>query len=195
MNKLKIGTTLKAKDIIGIGPIEQADVNWRWKDGETYEDAKRMAVQDFLENRLQYNSEEIKEMGIMQTKMAKDKIIYITVEEHSAIKELYIRKAECQDDDDLVLRTYIPPQFYAHFTAINRICKDKRIRDPLLKTQIRFETKDFEILTKEKGSEETFRPIKMADFIGKKTIPEFDASIKWTQQTDRPPRKECKTKS
>ena len=52
--KLQASTSLKARDILGIGPIKQEVVNKLFRDGRDYEAAKRMVVQDFLMRELQY---------------------------------------------------------------------------------------------------------------------------------------------
>ena len=133
---------------------------------------------------------EIKNLKIKETKMTnKEEIyIYIAVEEMDDIRDIYRRKAEVRRDD-AVLRTYIPPQFYERFSALNKICRDRRLADPLLKTQVRFCSKDLEILTKEKGTEEPFEKIELKEFLGGDTIPQFDFKMKWKLQRDRPPRR------
>ena len=88
-----------------------------------------------------------------------------------------------------IVKNYIPPQFFYHFSALNKLCKVRRQEDNSLKTQIRFGEKDLEILTKEKGSEEAFQVEDLRTFIGDCIIPEFDYRLKWKIQTDRPPRR------
>ena len=81
---------------------------------------------------------------------------------------------------------YVPPQMYDRFQAINEICKDKRDNNYNLKTQLRYGTNDFEILTKEKGTTEPFRIAEMKDFIGDSRLPDFNHNIKWRRQSERP---------
>ena len=126
--------------------------------------------------------------------MAKDNIVYIRVKDHLAIKELYTRKAECKNDE-ITFRTYFPPQYYARFLALNQICKDKRASNPDLKTQLRIGLKDIDIMTKLKSSKEPFKMMKLCDFIGQENIPDFDCTIKWSQQTDKPPRRRLKSRN
>ena len=58
-----------------------------------------------------------------------------------------------------------------------------------MKTQLRFGDRDLEILTKEKGGEEPFCKVSLRDFLGRDNIPDFDHSVKWKVQVDRPPRR------
>ena len=103
------------------------------------------------------------------------------------MREIYKRKAEVQNDD-IIVKPFIPPQYFARYTALNWLCKERRESDPKLKTQLRFCHKGIEILTKYKGENEPFRAVNMAEFIGNADIPGYDASIKWRIQTDRRPR-------
>ena len=54
--------------------------------------------------------------------------IYIAVAEKDDIRDLYRRKAEIRRDDT-ILRSYVPPQFYARFQALNRVCRERREQD------------------------------------------------------------------
>ena len=179
---------------MGIGPIKQEEVNRIYREEGDYETAKRMAVQNFLTSQLQYEDWEINGLEIMSTKMAKDNIVYIAVKEHDSIRELYTRKADCKNDD-VTFRTYIPPQYYARFAALSKICKDRRTENTDLKTQIRIGLKDIELLTKLKSSEEPFKQVKLNEFLGEETIPNFDSSIKWIQQRDKPQRRRITSRS
>ena len=73
-----------------------------------------------------YNKEDIKNLGIKETKitMKEDIFIYIAVEDVEEIRDLYRRKADIKRDD-VTLRNYIPPQYYLRFSALNNICKQK----------------------------------------------------------------------
>ena len=58
-----------------------------------------------------------------------------------------------------------------------------------MKTQIRFGENDLVVLTKQKGSDETYKRVNMFDFTGGIKLPEFDMKLKWKIQEDRPPRR------
>ena len=85
--------------------------------------------------------------------MAKDDCIYIAVEENWMLKELYMRKADCKNDA-VNFKPFILPQFHAKFMALGRICAERRSEDSDLRTQMRFNTRDIEILIKYKASGE-----------------------------------------
>ena len=184
----KAETSQKASKILGIGPITQEDIEEYRTITKNYEGAKLEAVNNYLENFLKYDKAEIKDMEILETKAAKDDIIYIVVKELGTIKELYRRKAECMNDD-IIFRAFIPPQYYARFIAIRNLCADRRDRDKSLKTQMRFAHKDIEVLIKHKGENEPFRAVNLKEFIGDNNVPEFNYNIRWKHQPDRPPRR------
>ena len=59
-------------------------------------------------------------------------------------------------NENIVLRSYIPPNFHARFMCLSRICTEKRAGNPLLKTQLRFGKSDVEVFTKIKCEEVGF---------------------------------------
>ena len=87
------------------------------------------------------------------------------------------------------LRNFVPPQLFKRFTALNKLCRDKRAENPRLKTQVRFGKVDLEILTKLKGEEEQFKTVNLKDFIGENQIPDYEHEIKWQNHKDRAPRR------
>ena len=84
--------------------------------------------------------------------MKGDDIINVAMATEDKIRELYTRKAELKNED-IVLRSYIPPNFHRRFMYLNSVCADRRSEDPTLKTQLRFGEKDVEIYVKTKGEE------------------------------------------
>ena len=122
---MRTETRLKARDIIGLGPIYQEDVEKHMDGNRDYEKAKKKAVDNYLMTELAYEEWELEEVDIMSTKIAKNDIIYVVVKEHDAIKEPYSRKAELKKDD-LIFVMYIPPQYFTRFTALSAICAVKR---------------------------------------------------------------------
>ena len=110
------------------------------------------------------------------------------MEDQDQIKEIYMRKAELRNDE-ITVRTYIPPNYYNRFTYLNQICKEAGGKDNTLKTQLRFGQKDIEIFVKYKGENAPFRMVKIEDFTDPKLVPKFDHSIKWKIFEDKPPRR------
>ena len=189
--KMKIEETArKAQKMIGLGPFSKQELNEQCEKEDDYEKVKVNMVKNHLRKIYKYNTEELNKIKIEETKITiKDEIfIYIAVKELEDIREIYRRKAEIKRDD-VILRNYIPPQFFSRFTALNNICKLRREEDPQLKTQIRFSSKDLEIMTKKKGSTEPFVKTSMNDFVGEQELPSFDTKIKWKKTTDRKPRR------
>ena len=110
------------------------------------------------------------------------------------IKDIYARKAECRSDSTIV-KSYIPPQFFNRFSALNRICADKRSQDESLKTQIRFGDRDLIVLTKVKGSQDAFEMEDLEDFTAGEELPAIDLKIRWRFHEDRPPRRRVASRS
>ena len=179
-------TALKARNMVGLSPITTEEIEAQKDMVNDYNIAKILAVKEHLREYYKYNQEELDELNIIETKTTnkKDNCIYIAVEDHEHIRDIYHRKAECKRNE-VSLRNYVPPQFFERFSTLNRICKEKRSRDGNLKTQIRFGLKDLELLTKTKGSDEPFRNVDLDDFIGLANLPGFDHSIKWTKREER----------
>ena len=159
------------------------------KKTRNYSQAKTWAVKAHLAQHYCYNQQELDALDILETKRTnKDDIVYIATANEMDIKDIYSRKAECRSDDTTV-KIFIPPQFYSRFSALNRICADKRSRDESLKTQIRFGERDLVILTKEKGSQEPYYTENLNVFTEGEELPEVDMTIKWRFHEDRPPRR------
>ena len=192
-NRQKAEIALKAKRMAGLGPISDQDIEIQMRKTRNYSQAKIWAVKAHLAQHYRYNQDELDDLDILETKRTnKDDIVYIAMANEIDIKDIYARKAECRSDDTTV-KIFIPPQYYNRFSALNRICADKRSRDESLKTQIRFGDKDLMILTKEKGSQEPFYSEDLESFIDGEELPEVDMSIKWRFHEDRPPRRRVAT--
>ena len=159
---------------------------------------KKWAVKAHLADFYEYDQRKLDELNILETKITnKDEVVYIAVEKERDIKDIYLRKAECRNEN-AVVKKFIPPQFWERFSAMNRICAQRRAEDSDLKTQIRFGLRDLILLTKVKGIEEPFKKVEgkeFEDFIGRQNLPVFDLSIKWKVQEDRPPRRKIKLQS
>ena len=92
-------------------------------------------------------------------------------------------------NENLLVRSYIPPNYHERFMSLNQICAEKRKNDPTLKTQLRFGKKDIEVFTKTKGEESGYKKVDLDDFTDMSLVPEFNFAIKWRKFTDKPPRR------
>ena len=176
--------------MIGLGPFDREDLEESCEKEKNFEKVKLNMVKKHLKQINKYNSEEIENMKIKETKITvkEDIFIYIAMEEIEEVRDLYRRKAEIKRDN-VMLRNYVPPQLYSRFAALNSICKQKRLENSNLKTQVRFGTQDLEVMVKLKGSNEPFEKQDHNDFVGEASLPEFDEKIKWRKYQDRKPRR------
>ena len=188
-NKLKEECSSRAAHMASLGPITTETVNYFKTDGVSFEDAKILAVKEFLACQLEYDEDELKEIDIVETRISTrgDDILSIALADENHIKELYMRKAELKRDE-ITIRSYIPPNFFERYMALNRIASDKRNNDPDLRTQLRFGNKDIEIYVKYLNEETGYKRISITDFTDLE-IPPFDSNISWKRYTDRLPRK------
>ena len=193
---LETQTAAKAANIVGLGPVDLELLEKLKNEKVPYEKAKIIAIKTLLSEQLEYNSEELDELTIKETKMTSngEKVIYTALEDHRQVRELYIRKAEIKNDK-IIVRQYIPPNFYERFSHLNMICREKRMEDETLKTQIRFGKKDLEIFVKHRGDETPFKLVRMYEFTDVDNIPPFDHQIKWKRIEDRQPRRRTGTQS
>ena len=113
--------------------------------------------------------------------------LYIAVEKHEVIVEICRRIAECSNPE-IFARNFVPPQFFQRYCALNQLCANMRAENSAVKTQLRFNKHDIEILTKRKGTPDPYRIFKLSEEERGK-IPKFDHSLAWNRKTERPPRK------
>ena len=101
---------------------------------------------------MKFDEQELNEMNLRDTLVSAkgDNTIYITLKNLEHIKEIHIRMAECKNPE-LSMNNFIPPGFYDRFMAANSKCSEVRKKNPDIKTQIRFNESDIEILTKVRG--------------------------------------------
>ena len=98
-------------------------------------------------------------------------------------------QAACANEN-LTIRDYIPPNFYARFSAVAKKTAEKRAIDRDLKTQIRWGDADLEIFVKRRGGEDRqFKKMSLKEFMGATELPEFDVSIKWEKKGEKSRRK------
>ena len=149
-------------------------INERRSDTVGFDQAKKLAVKDFLADYLGYNKEELDELMIAETKIAPsgDDIINVAFASHDDTRELHIRRAESQNEE-ITVCNYIPPNFYERYTHLNKVCQEMRQKDNTLRTQLRFGKKDIEVFTKHKGDPTGFRVVKLDDFTDISKIPKL----------------------
>ena len=169
----------KMRHTVGVGPIQEASVEFFIDSSKNEAEAEVKAIKEYLNHNLDFNRVELDRLEIVDTRRgAKDNIIYFAVKDEQQVREIHFRKALCANEH-LIIRDYIPPQFYGRFMAVSNRAKEKREKDKSLKTQIRWGTNDIEIYTKERGKEEQFKKTSLREFMGDEILPEFDMSIKW----------------
>ena len=65
------------------------------------------------------------------------------------IKDIRRRIIDC-GNNDIRLRDFIPPQIFERVKYLNGVCADMRMKNPILKTQIRLGAKDVEVFLERK---------------------------------------------
>ena len=84
----------------------------------------------------------------------------------------------------IVIKEYIPPQFYDSNMAIGRRAANVRANNRTLKTLQRWGNKDIKIFTKTRGSQEQFQKVDLYKFMGDIILPEFDINKEWKSKKD-----------
>ena len=178
--KEKMGSVAsKAKMMLGVGPIDIREVEELEKKLGSMEEAEKKAVENFLKRYLDFNEEEIEMIKILETKMAgTGDIIYFALDNFEYIKELHYRRAAA-NNDEFILRDYVPPMYYERYMAIGRRATEKRAEDRTMKTQMRWGSKDIEIFVKKRGTEEQYKRVNLNEFMGEVALPAFDNSKVW----------------
>ena len=186
-------TATKARHILGIGPIRRESISYFFEATADWELSKKLAVNEYLEEYLQFNTDNINDFEVLETMTSKsdEEILYATFAELEAIREIHKRVAELRNDE-IMIRNYIPPQFWERYRYLSQHCADLRGHNSNLKTKIQFNYKDLEVLMKQRRSEEPFKVLELKEIEEKGPIPMFDHSIIWKRRSDRPPRNPTK---
>ena len=187
--QIQLETTRSGSLIVGIHPIKMESIDIFFRDTKNYEEAKILAAREYLESILQFSEDEMNAVRINDTLLSRkgDNVMYIAVDSHNTVAEIHRRIAE-RSNPQIFARLYIPPQYFDRFCAMSKLCKDIRGANPNIKTQIRFNSTDLEILTKVRGKDEPFKTYKPSEE-ELSEIPNFDFTKKWTKKVDRPPRR------
>ena len=190
---LQSKTSLKAKHMIGLGPIRHQSIGFFYDITSDYEEAKVMAANEFLCEYLQLTEEDIKDFEIVETMLAKneDDLLYITFNDHESIREIYRRTADLRNDE-IMTRIFVPPQFWDRYRSISLHCTKLRESNKDIKTQIRFGDNDIEVVIKDRATKDHYSPLPLAEIEKVTTVPRFNHDIVWRKRTDRAPRNATK---
>ena len=173
---------IKASCIVGIGPITTETLKHFEDISDNFEIAKEQAVIEFLKFYLKYDNIELHDLNIVSTQIApKDDIIYVAFDNTKDVRDIYKKIAQVKHPD-VTTRNFVPPQFYAWYMYLSKVCKYMRDTDKEIKTQIRFGKTDVEILTKKKGEGEPFKIIDIASICKIEDVPKFDDSKIWNKK-------------
>ena len=98
---LQTKVATKAKHMIGLGPIRRASVSYFFEITSDFEEAKKMAIDEFLCEYLQLNEEERKFFVIVETAIAKsdEYLIYVTFQDFDLVKEIRSRITDIRNEE------------------------------------------------------------------------------------------------
>ena len=118
-------------------------------------------------------------------------LIYVTFRDYSSIRDIHRRAAELQNDEVMV-RNFIPPQYWDRYLHLSRYCSKLKQEDKDVKFQIRFSEVDLEVLIKNRRRDENYYILPLKDIAKEGDIPKFNHNITWTKRNDRPQREPLK---
>ena len=179
-------TATKASLTLGIQPVKIKDIEDHLRVTKDPRKARELAVRDYLRDYLQFNEEELEEVEIKDTKISSkgDETVYVVFGSIETIRDIHWRVAEVRNKE-IVVRNFIPPQFWSRYMYLNKACTEYRGLYPKIKTQLRFGSRDVEIMMKEKGSKDPYKKVTYSEVTDPSGVPEFDHSVKWTQRQER----------
>ena len=179
----------KMKHMLGIGPILDSTIRHFQEQTKDYNEALKKSVQEYMVYYLAFEEDELENFQILDLKRsASGNVIYFAMQNENHVKEFYYRKAASQNQD-LIIRDYIPPQYHARYMALSAQAAVARSENKNIKTQIRWGDHDVEMFVKSKGNDEQYRKIKLKDFMGSTKLPDFDMAIRWKKFDEQKPRK------
>ena len=151
----------KMKHVVGVGPISETTIKHFEKQVNDKNEALILSVREFLNYYLDFDKDELDKLKIREVKKAaKCDVIYLAVENESDVREIHFRKG-LAENNDLIVRDYIPPSFYARFMGISSRAATLRGQNKTLKTQIRWGDRDLEVFSKIKGYQEPYKNISL----------------------------------
>ena len=184
----KTEAATKASHTVGCKPITNKEIEKYLEMTGDIKQAREAAVKSFLKDFLQFDDSELDDIEMLETKISPkgDNTVYAVFKEINNIKEIHWRAAQIRNPA-VGIRNYIPPQFWQRYMYLNEECSNYRSRFPNVKTQLRFNDKDVEILCKVRGSNEPYRTVPYEDITDPKYIPKFEYNLKWLQQNGNKP--------
>ena len=180
--------------MVSISPIREDSIKHFEVQTKDIDEALKLAVKEYLIYFLAYDEEELESYIILDVKKAaKGDVLYIALEDKSQLKEIYFRKV-ASENQDLVIRDYIAPQYHARYMAVAATAAEQRALNPNIKTQIRWGDHDLKLFFKNKKTvsekPEPFKKINVKEFMEGSNLPEFDMSMKWNRKDENRVRKE-----
>ena len=172
---------------IGIGPIKGQSFEYFYKITGDFPEAQKMAAVEFLQEYLKFDSEDLTDCNITDTKISRkgDDILFIVFDSPDIVKNIRRRIADCQNDH-IRTREYVPPQFFNRHNAVSKYAAEMREKDRTLKTQIRWTNNDIVLMTKTRGTDEAFTPITMTEIAEIIDLPRIEYNLVWNRKPDRP---------
>ena len=99
---------------------------------EDRKEAMKKATKEYLMFNLDFDEDELGDMEIVDVKRAKDEVLYIALRNQEHIKEIHYRRA-ASENQDLLIRDYIPPPFYNRYMEVVKKASDRRAVDGNMK--------------------------------------------------------------
>ena len=191
--QLEERTANKGRHMLGLGPIRRQSIGYFQDAKVDFPEAKIMAVNEFLMEFLQISEDEMQDFTILDTMISKkeEDLIYVTFRDHSSIRDIHRRVAELQSED-IMVRNFIPPQYWERYLHLNRYCSKLKQEDKDIKFQIRFSEVDLEVLIKNRRKDENYYILPLQEISKEGDIPKFNHNITWTKRNDRPQREPLK---
>ena len=93
--------------MVGLDPIRNESIKHFEKEGDNSDNARKMAVKEYLAYNLGFDDDKLAQINIIDTKQAaKDDLVYFVVEEEDLNKEIYYHRA--MSGNYLIVQDYIP---------------------------------------------------------------------------------------
>ena len=146
----------EARKIIGIMPINNADIERNRSESMSDTDALVAAVDEFLKLELKMDSREIQELQIKDiTRPKKDDPdrVYLHFDNEEGPQYIFRKNIHVQNEE-IKVAPFVPPQIFKRFAELSRLTFIARREDPNLKTQIRYGDNDLILLTRMKEEKE-----------------------------------------
>ena len=90
-------------------------------------------MRDYLRDYLQFEEVEIKDT---KNSAKGDETVYVVFGSIETIRDIHWRVAEVRNKK-IVVRNFIPPQFWSRYMYLNKACTEHRGLYPKIKTQLR----------------------------------------------------------